>query len=502
MEVQSPPEPATPPPIGKAAASGLVWTTGLSFAGRGATLLAQLVLAKILMPEDFGVLGLAYTITTLFGILTSFGIDQVFQQRQPRMHLWSTQTFVISLALSVLVAAAMAIYAPIGAKAYHNDKIVMIVWVIATSFPLAALSTVPQARLKSQLKFKFLAVYASAEVVATQLLTIVLAWAGLGAISFVLPLPVMALIKALVFWRLSPMPLRPVRRSKGWGHMIKNSASMLGITVLTTVIGQGDYIILGLTTSAQVVGVYYFAFRLVAQPMMMLAMNFTGILRPSLIAMKDDPLRQRNAALKTAELLGLVTVPVCFMQAAIARPALILLFGDRWVESIPLIQILSIGLPLDAAAWAAGALLESRGQFLRSFKYQLLTAPLFFVLVGTGAWLHQAVGVAVGVTLYYTIHPLYLTTMVFCKEGISLRRVMRCCLTPLALGLTTIGAAYALSQMPLFHDRLIVQMAVAVIPGGIGYALAVRYVVPEIYADIRNRLAHVFHARTKTVVTS
>src|SRR5580704_8919481 len=119
--------------ISKEAASGFVWLFMQTMSGRVSILVSQLVLAKILFPEDFGVLGLASTITSIFGVFTDVGIDQILQQRRSGMRLWATQAFWISLSLGMVMALAMSIYAPFGAKLYHNDNVAVLVWVAASS---------------------------------------------------------------------------------------------------------------------------------------------------------------------------------------------------------------------------------------------------------------------------------------------------------------------------------------------------------------------------------
>jgi O-antigen/teichoic acid export membrane protein len=109
--------------FGLAATSGIFWIIIQTICGRASGFIGQLILAKILVPEDFGILGLATTITTFVSVLTDVGIDQVMMQRRPRMHLWATQAFWISLILSTLAAIIMAVIAPIGANLYHNEKI-------------------------------------------------------------------------------------------------------------------------------------------------------------------------------------------------------------------------------------------------------------------------------------------------------------------------------------------------------------------------------------------
>ena len=76
--------------------------------GRGIMLISQLVLAKLLMPEDFGILGLATTVFTLFNLFITFGTDQVLQQRANHMRFWVTQVFWLSLSLSILAGLIMA----------------------------------------------------------------------------------------------------------------------------------------------------------------------------------------------------------------------------------------------------------------------------------------------------------------------------------------------------------------------------------------------------------
>src|SRR6185312_1949939 len=251
---------STPSSVGMAATSGIAWTMAQTALSKAGLFVGQLILAKLLTPEDFGILGLAYTITMFFGLFSDIGISQTLQQRHPRTHLWATQAFWLTLGLSSLTALVMAVYAPIGAALYHNPKIAGLIWVLALNMPIAALITVPQARLQSQLRFNFMASYGVVEMIATQLLTIFLAWRGFGSLSFVLPIPVLSLARVIVYWLAAPISLRSRRQAKGWSLMLKRSSGIFGTSLLGMAISQGDYITLGLLSSTEVVGIYYFAF--------------------------------------------------------------------------------------------------------------------------------------------------------------------------------------------------------------------------------------------------
>jgi len=430
----------------RTAVSGLVWLLAGSISNRATVLISQLFLAKLLEPEDFGLFGLASTITTVFGVLTEVGIEQILQQRRARMRLWTTQAFWISLILASIVTAVIAAAAPVFAAFYHAPQIVMLVWISTASLPLSALATVPRAYLQAAMRFRFLSSYNAADLAALQCATILLAWTGCGVLSFVLPLPVLALVRTAWFWCVAPVPIRTLRYCRHWRIMLSRGSMILGSRITNVLIDQGDYATLGLLATTHNVGLYYFAFRISAQPMRMLAGNLSAVLFPMLT----------------------------------------LLFGTRWAEAIPLLQLLSLGLPFDAISWPAGALLAVRGKFGKIFFYQIIFTPVFYGLVLTGALLHAATGVAVAVAIYFVVHPLTFSLLVFVQEGIPVRRVLAGYIRPLALGLGTIGATQAIGTMLFASLSPLAQIAAILTLGGGGYVLAARWFTPVLYQTAKD----------------
>ena len=207
---------------------------------------------------------------------------------------------------------------------------------MAINLPLGAASTVPVVKLRAELNFRYLGSYATAETVAIQFwLPSPVPPRGLGAYSFVLPLPVAAGIKAIIFWWKAPLPIRPGHRRLQYRHLVGSGLMVLSTRVMIAAVNQGDYIVLGLLASQSVVGVYFFAFRLAAQPLQMLAGSFGGVLFPAFRQLENDPARQMDAALRASRILAYSITPVCFLQAAEAGPLLHLMFGNRWNGAVP-----------------------------------------------------------------------------------------------------------------------------------------------------------------------
>jgi PST family polysaccharide transporter len=371
--------------------------------------------------------------------------------------------------------------APLAAFMYRSPVLLSILPLMALSMPLTALSTVPMAQIRAHLNFRFLATYATVELAATQLLTIGLAVWGFGVYSFAIPAPVMALVRAIVFWMMARPRLGRIRL-KQLRMMGSNGAAVFGTKILTAAVGQGDYFVLGLVAAKPVVGAYFFAFRLAIQPVQMLAGNLSNVLFPILAQLRNEPQRQREAALNASRVLAFVVMPYCFLQAAVARPLLSLVFGAKWQAAIPLVEVLSIGLAFDAVSWVAGALLQARGEFRRSLVYSCVFFPIFFGMVTLGAVYFSGFGVAIAVSVFYiAFAPIY-SYSVFRKMGVSTGEVATIYLSPVAFAAVAALSAVFLGSLVSSGD--LARTIISGTAGSIVYLVLVRLFAPSAFHQL------------------
>ena len=260
---------------------------------------------------------------------------------------------------------------------------------------------------------------------------------------------------------------------------------------IVALIGQGDYMVLGLLANQTVVGRYYFAFRLAAQPLWVLAGNLAGVLYPTLIQMSGDPVRQGRAAFDATKVLSFCVMPFALIQAAVVGPALTGFFGEKWAASIPIIQILSIGLALDAMSWVAGTLLAARGEFVRGLRYVVFQLPLFFALVIVGAVLGKAIGVAWAVCAFYALSQPAFVYGVYRRVGVGVGRVAWMYLAPSLYAAIAVGSGLALSLLPPVAGRPVVRVLLIGSVGVAIYAVLVRALARDVWSQIVGRLMRV-----------
>ena len=481
--------PDAPSALTQKAASGALWMIGQNVGSRLITVLGQIVLARLLAPSDFGMIGLALTVTAFMGAVTTYGVDDVLVQRARTLRYWAAAGFWTSLVLASLgMVGAMAL-SPLAAHLFRAPELVPLILILALAMPLGAIGTVPASVVKTRLEFRTMAGLAALEVAFVQLVTVALAGAGAGVYSFVIPLPLAAGLRSLIYWRLAPphQPLMRRPRLRQVRYMLGSGSAVSGQRLVNIVISQGDYVMLGLLTTPSVVGLYFFAYRLATQPILMMASNMAGVLLPVASHLRTEADRLRSAVFDAAELLGFIAMPLCLAQVALAKPLIEVLFGAKWEAATPLVQLLSFGMAFDAISWVAGVLLTVRGEFKRSFLYSLTFMPVFVSAIIAGGLTKSALGVATAVGLAYVFVGPTFTYLVLSRTGLTLRQIaVRLFLRPFALASLCVGAAWLIGRAPPIAAVAWVELVVVGALAAGFYVVGLRLFAPEIIIRAMN----------------
>jgi O-antigen/teichoic acid export membrane protein len=460
------PAPVGPTDLGRVAVRGAAWMAGQTVGTRLVTLAGQLVLAWLLEPRHFGLISLAYTVTSFANLIQLGGVRSVLLHRHRRFDRWAGPAFWLTLALGLTAGLGILAAAPLAAWMYGSPRLIPLLAVLALVSPMDAMTTVPIARLQGQMRFRLLATLPLAVVTLNMAMTVALAAAGFGAMSFVLPQPITGATSLAAWWTLSgsPRPGRPrVRLSM---MLLPKSVQALAGRALMTLTRQGDYFVLGLLTDPATVGVYYFAFSLSTQGYMLLTGNVTSVLTPALVSLHGNRKRQVAACLNTARVVALVGIPLCLIQAAAAEPAVRILFADKWLACVPVLQVLSLGMALRLVGDVGVSLFEAHGRFGSLMWINLVYAAVFlsaalacgaaFGMMGVAFAVAGLSGLLGPIRLYLAVKP----------GGGRAAEVTKVFATPLALAAGAVGPAYATAQLlPASRGydwlRLVVIVAVA-----------------------------------------
>lgn len=458
---------------------------GIRFAG-------QLALGWLLLPEEFAIFAIAVILHQFVSVLKNAGLRDILIHRGQRVHLWVNPAAWMSLALGVGGFGIMWLSAPALALYYQEPAIIEPVRILAVATLFQSLGQVPWALVHVELRFQLTAVVEGINNATQIILTVVFAWAGMGVLSFVLPMLITAILRTAVGWWVVKPRIRLRPQFGKWKYLVTDSVHLIGADLGRTLAYQGDYMVLGKAfPGAASVGHYYYAFQMSSFTVMTLGKNLDTVLFPSLSSMRDDPKRQSRAFYNTIRMMTLIGVPFCGMQAVAAAPAVLAMLPERFHPSIPFIAILSIGMIPRLLIAPCTSILRSRGMF----KLLNLLAWVFGLCIFGASllavWLFDSpVAVAVGVTIAFTVAGLVYMLISLKPEGKPLLR------TGIVFGwpavITAAACAVAWLVIGMMPSETVIwnltrAMTACLIVTAI-YIPIIRIVDPEPCKDLTNRL--------------
>ncbi len=492
---QSPADPevrrATVPSLGGAAAQGFSWLMAQQLATKAINLGAQILLAWLLMPEDFGLIGLAYTVTAFISVLQQAGLRDILVHRHTQFDRWANPVFWMSAWLGAAGTLLTLSAIPLATQLYGEPVLAGLLAVLSLNALLGGLTVVPEAKLSNALRFKTISLIAVASLLCNAVVACILAWYEFGAYAIAIGLVSSVLARLILLWLIAPHWPKRKMQVRRWRLVLGDGTAIMLTGILTTVVSQCDYVILGIFTSVAATGLYYFAFNLSLQTVRLFTLNLVRVLFPTLAKLQLEPERQMRSFIKASQLLAITAVPFCVLQAALADPVLRLLFDSKWEPAIPLLQILSLGMAPRLVAGPATSLMQSQGRFRLILVFTAVMATLFVILVVTVAALGGGnLGVACAVAGWSLVYGPMLIATATKSSGNRINVMLQIYSAPFLGSAIAIGAAAVLAQLVsgATVSGQLTQVLIVLTVSTIIYLPLIRWLAPDAIRDIRNRL--------------
>ena len=492
-----------PASIGTRAARGMAWMTGATLLLRMLSLVAQLVLARVLLKDEFGVYGLALTVWGFVQLLGNPGLDDVLVSRSKNIHLWISPAFWMSISLGAIGNLVMLAAAPIAAWAYDDPRVLPVMAAMAPAAILAAPQVVAGALVRAGMRFRLFALFMGLTNLVLIGGQVVCAYLGLGVLAFAIPIPLSAFLGSVMLWVVARPRVRRTAHMHQWRFLFGDSIALLIVRLLYTLQAHGDRMILGLMSVTGAVGAYFFAFQLSMQATRLFAANLSAVLFPSLSTLRDQPERQALGALNASRLLAFVGMPTAFLQAALAEPVLRLFFDHKWDEAILPAQLLSVAMGFDCIAWPGGALMQAQRRFVALARVFAASVAVFLIAVFAGAFIagsdRAAIGVAAAAAIYYTLVPAIILTYALTSSGIAASRVLAIYPVPLLCSALAIGMGwYVADRVPQIDVpyRDLARIGATCTVSLIAYAVLTGLLARHLWHDLYTRARLVLASRS------
>lgn len=384
--------------LGEAAARGTAITMAVQVGQTIIQFVSVIVLARLLTPTDFGLVGMVTAVIGVAYILQDFGLSMAAIQAKTITLAEQTNLFWANFALGILCSLIMAASTPLVVMAYGEPRLSTIVPVLSSVFLMSGFAVQFSAMLSRQLRFKALGVLNISAQAISVAVAIVLAWSGAGfwsivAQQLVYSAAVCVLSVALTRW-WPGWPARGVSIKR----FMRFGAGVLGTQVVSYLTKNVDNIAIGVVWGAGPLGFYSRAYQLMMAPLNKINAPMTRVALPILSRVQDDDVRLLHYLRRAQMVSCYLTASVFAVMAGLAKPIVLVLFGERWIAVTPIFAVLAVGGIFRAVSQISYWAYLARGASGALFRQWLVTGTLTIVIIVAGVpW--GTLGVAVGVSV-------------------------------------------------------------------------------------------------------
>lgn len=426
---------------------------------------ATILLARLLSPEDYGLIGMVAVVINFVGQFKDLGLSVATVQRAEIDHNQVSTMFWINVALSCLIMGLCAALAPVLAWFYGEPRLSEITLVLAVTFFISGLSVQHQALLRRQMRFATLAQIDIISMFISTSLGIVAAWYGAGYWSLVVLQISAELINTVGVWlTCSWRPGPPVRRS-GVRPLLVMGSNFTGFSILTYIAFHFDDILIGWQLGAQELGLYDKAYQLLLIPLVQISIPIRNVAVPTLSHLQTEIDRYRAYYHKALLLMTTFGMPLVAFTFVAADNLILVLLGEQWENVVPLFRVLALAGFLSTFSMAAGWVFISFGRTDRQFRWSIIastvTAIAFIIGLQWGT---------IGIAAAYSISRLIIQPLeiVYCYRGLPLRisELVNTLSRPAFASLSAAAAVFAIDQTLLGGmDRAIALLVTALFYG-------------------------------------
>ena len=452
--------------------SGLKWNTLSVVATRSTDFVVKLILARLLLPESYGVIGMAMVIIGFLEVLSDMGLfNALVQKKEDELTetRYSTAFWILLLLATSFVLCFFFFVSSFGAAFYEEPQLVPVLNALSLYLFLSILSIIPRAILTKQLNFKSIVRITISGTVISSVIAIVLAATGFGVWSLVAKYMIGSLVACSLYWlKVNWRPrfifdVKPLLQLAGYSTYTQINA------ILFYFRNHVDYLLVGKLLSAHMLGIYTLAFTLSETLRGQLYSIFNKVFFPVYSKIQDDKEQIKHYYLKVMSLAATVTFPVSVLLIGLAEEIILCLFDQKWLEAAEPLRILAVASMIFAISGTPAEVLKGIGKpsisfYLNTINTFLVALPLMYF----GLKYYGLAGVAYAVCIQHTTSRL--TFHHYMKKYIHVtdREVM------LALKKPTLAAAVMLSAIYIVTRTgmpVLTTLIVSTVTGFLAYAL-------------------------------
>ncbi len=375
------------------------WTSFSTLVVTGLQVLQTMVLARILLPQDFGLMAVAGAVIAVAVLLADLGLSQALIHFDTVPRTACSSIYWLNMLLAIVLMAALWLAAPVLGRLYDSAALVSLLRWTSVMFPLAAAGQQLRALAAKDLRFDRLALADMGAATTSLACAVIAALLGAGVYALAIGLLVRTGMATLLCWIMLPATYRPDLRfhpREALPYLTFGGFSV-GETLANDIRRSADIFVGGLVLGPGAVGVYAVPRDLSLKLASVLNRIVTRVGFPVMSKVKSEQDRVRHIYMQTLRMTASINFPLYVCLGLFASEIVNLLYGPQWHEAIRYLQILAAWGLIRSTGNPAGSLIYAVGRIKRAFWWNISMLVILPPLYWLATHAHGLPGLAVGV---------------------------------------------------------------------------------------------------------
>lgn len=384
------------PPRAGEVTRNLRWSFLGSIYGRVSSVVAGVVLARLLMPSQYGHFAIALFVLQILLTVNDGGIAYLLMRKTDGVGELAPTAVSVVLVSSVALYVIVAVVASPLATALGDPAAATLIRILCLALIVDGTFSVPAALLTRSFLSHKRAIADLVGFTVTPLVSVLLAALDFGAASLAWGWVVGAFANGLLILLLSPRVHAP-----GWSlaaarTLLHEGPGIVGAGLLSVVVLNIDYVVVGRTLGVEQLGFYQLAFNLSSLPIAIFSSAVRQVSIPGFAQVSGDAPLVKKLLLRSVSGLGLAVMPVCVVMAVFAVPGISTVYGHKWVDAAPALRWLAVLALLRVIMELAADFLVALSRVRGLVAIRILWVVLLIPVLAAGAEINGIRGVAIG----------------------------------------------------------------------------------------------------------
>jgi len=379
------------------AVSGIFWNFVQLGVNKFFGFAIKLVLAKLLFPEQFGLIGMATVFTSFIQVFNDLGIGSALVQRKEEklrevhFHTAFWTGIIWSICIYLIIAF---IVAPLAAIFYKEPLLRSIIPVLSIGVLSSPVNLVHRAQLTKRLDFKKLAFISNASTIFSGVLALGLAFMGAGVWALVFNSVASFLVAMPLFFRATRWTPKLIWEKQAFQDVFGFGVYSTGTNFINVLVSNIDYLLIGKLLSAAALGTYTLAFVLTDTFRNQLTTLLNKVMYPIYGQKQDDLVSLRSYYLKVVKYNSIVIYPIMVFLIVLGEPFIMSIYGAKWADAILPLKILALSVMIHLLANSHLTLIRGLGHAKLGMKVQFLKSILYVPTIALGIYQFGVIGAA------------------------------------------------------------------------------------------------------------